>query len=173
MAIYEPEEDSFLILKFVKKYAHGKTLDMGSGSGIIAKECLKFTDDVYAVDISKEVVLHLKKIFKDKIKVIHSDLFSNVEGVFDVIFFNPPYLPKEEPQDIALDGGKQGNEIIILFLKQAKKHINGKIILLFSSLSGKREIDEVLKKLNYSYKTIATKNLFFEKLYLYEIENEN
>ena len=39
--IYVPREDSFLLAKFVEKYAFGKVLDMGTGSGIQAESALK------------------------------------------------------------------------------------------------------------------------------------
>jgi len=145
---------------------------MGSGSGIIAKECLKYSNEVTAVDIEKEVIDHLGKI-KD-LKVIQSDLFFNVTGQFDIIFFNPPYLPKENPNDISLDGGKHGYEIILRFLNQARNHLNkhGKIILLFSSHSNKEVILREIKRLEYKFKQIGKENLFFESLYVYEIKNE-
>ena len=34
--IYEPAEDSHLLAEAVKKFAHGRVLDMGTGSGIQA-----------------------------------------------------------------------------------------------------------------------------------------
>ena len=87
--IYAPSDDSFLILEQVKKYAKGKVLDMCTGSGILAKAALEKTKDVTAVDIKEKAVNHCKK---NKINVIKSDLFHKVEGKFDLIIFNPPYL---------------------------------------------------------------------------------
>ena len=34
--IYEPREDTYLILEAVKKYSSGNVLDVGTGSGILA-----------------------------------------------------------------------------------------------------------------------------------------
>ncbi|HIH39573.1 TPA: methyltransferase, partial [Candidatus Woesearchaeota archaeon] len=99
-AIYEPAEDSHLLSEFVKKLAFGKVLDVGTGSGIQAFEAakLKKVRSVLAADISDEVIRHLKnkinkKELNSKIKIINSDLFSDIKGRFDTIIFNPPYLP--------------------------------------------------------------------------------
>lgn len=166
--IYEPREDSFLLQKYVKKYAKGKVLDMGTGSGILAITVLEKTKDVLAVDINSKVIKLLKK---KGINAKVSNLFSKVKGKFDLIIFNPPYLPedKREPKDSAsaTTGGKKGYEIIERFLKQAKKFLkkDGKILIVFSSLTG--DVEEMIKKYDYKFKKLEEKKLFFEKLYVY------
>ncbi len=169
--IYEAREDSFLLKKYVNKYAKNKVLDLGCGSGILSLEALKKTNNVLGVDINKKAVEYCKKL---KINAKYSNLFSNVKGKFDLIIFNPPYLPYDKNEDkntrIMVCGGKKGYEVIERFLKQAKKHLNknGKILLLFSSLTG--NVDKILKKYGYKFKLLEEKELFFEKLYVYLIE---
>ncbi len=169
--VYEAAEDSYFLLKFVKDFASGKVLDMGSGSGIIAKECLKFTDDVTAADIDEESVKLLKKNFNGK--VIQSDLWKNINEKYDTVFFNPPYLPEDKYNDIALDGGKEGYEVILRFLKDARHFLkpNGKIILLFSSLSNPDIIEAYMKKSFYDYKILGKLPLFFEELFVYLVQD--
>lgn len=48
--IYEPEEDSYLLEKYVKKLAKGKVLDLGTGSGIQALAAKKTCKEVKAAD---------------------------------------------------------------------------------------------------------------------------
>ena len=169
--IYEAREDSFLLKKYVSKYSKGKILDMGCGSGILSLEALKKTNNVLAVDINKKVVEYCKKL---GINAKYSNLFSNVKGKFDLIIFNPPYLPYDKNEDretrLMVSGGKKGYEIIEKFLKQAKRYLNknGKILLLFSSLTG--DINKILKKYSYKFKLLEEKKLFFEKLYVYLIK---
>lgn len=166
--IYNPAEDTFLLSKHIKKYAKGKVLDMGSGSGYLASLAIKNKADVLAADISKEAVNTLKK---QNINAVRSDLFSNIKQRFDLIIFNPPYLPqdKDEPKDSrpSTTGGKKGNEIIIRFLRQAKNFLkkDGKILLLFSSITP--DILKVASKLKYNFKKLDQQNMFFEKLYVY------
>ncbi len=166
--IYKPREDSFLLRKHVRKYAKGKVLDMGTGSGIQALAALENTKDVLAIDINPEAVEILKK---KGVNAIVSDLFTNVKGKFDVIIFNPPYLPEDPEEDeeskLTTTGGKQGHEIIERFLKETKKHLNkdGIILLLFSSMTG--DVDSILKEQKYKFRCLEKKRMFFEELYVY------
>jgi release factor glutamine methyltransferase len=175
--IYEPREDSFLIQKHINRFAKGKVLDMGTGSGILALEAAKYCDEVLAVDVNSEAVMCIKnKIKKEKIKkikVLQSDLFENVDGKFDLIIFNPPYLPNDtDVKDMALDGGKKGYEVIERFMRKVKNYLtkDGKILLLFSSLSKKNKIDKILKRNKYVHEQVSSLKLDFETLYVYLIK---
>ena len=162
--VYEPREDSFLLAKYVRKYAKGKVLDMGTGSGVQADSALEKTKDVLAVDIDKEAVEEVKK---KGIKAKVSDLFSNVDGKFDLIIFNPPYLPDEEKyKDVALDKGK----VIERFFSQAKKYLkkDGKILIVVSSLTG--DIKRIMRKNGFKFKCLEEKKFFFEKLFVSLVE---
>ncbi|MEM4244936.1 MAG: methyltransferase [Candidatus Nanoarchaeia archaeon] len=162
--IYEPQEDSFLLQKYVRKFARGKVLDMGTGSGIQALTALEKTPDVLAVDVSEDAVTLLKaKGVNAKV----SNLFSKVEGKFDLIIFNPPYLPPDKyDKDRSTSGGIK---IIDRFLSQAKNFLNkdGRILLVFSSLTG--DVNSLLKKYGYNFECLESKNYFFEKLFVYII----
>lgn len=167
--IYEPAEDSFLLQKYVKKFAKGKTLDLGCGSGIQSLSALENTKDILACDISKEAVDYC---IKKGINAIYSDLFQNIRGKFDLIIFNPPYLPSDEVDkelSLALSGGEKGNEIIERFLRDAKKYLkkDGKILIVFSSLTP--DVLILFRKYSYKYKKLDQLNFFFEKIYAYMI----
>ena len=101
MKPYSPREDSNLLKKHISKYAKGYVLDMGTGSGIIAEEAIKYSDRVLAVDVDNEVIQHCRKnIGNPKIEFRESDLFNKVTGRFDLITFNAPYLPQDKkPRD--------------------------------------------------------------------------
>ncbi len=172
--IYEPAEDSYLLEKEVKKYVQRKSfLDMGSGSGIQSKSAKQGgASSILAVDSNPESVKLLKK---KKIPSKVSDLFSNIHETFDIIAFNPPYLPHDDQEDkesqSITTGGKKGDELILRFLKQVSKHLNkkGSILLVVSSLTPKKSILELLKKLNMKHTVVAEKRLFFEKLQVWKI----
>ena len=163
--VYEPAEDSYLIGEIVGRYCRGKkVLDIGTGSGYLSEIALKNNaKEVTATDINPNAV----KLAKSKnISAAQSDLFENIHGKFDLIIFNPPYLP-EDKYDKGRDtsAGKYGSEIINEFLKQAKNHLteNGKILLLTSSFT------KEIKWGNYQKKLIERKKLFFEELYVWEL----
>ncbi len=174
--IYEPREDSYLLQKYVRKYVKKGdiVLDVGTGSGIQAATALEITEHVTAVDINKHAVDRVKKEHL-KIKVIQSDLFAKVpkEEKFDVIIFNPPYLPEEERESfeerLVLSGGKYGHEILERFFKEAKSYLKpqGKLLVVFSSLTG--DIKEIIKRLGYSMQELAEESYFFEKIGVYLI----
>jgi release factor glutamine methyltransferase len=183
--MYESREDSYLLLKYVKKYSKGIVLDMGTGSGIQALEAAKSNKvvKVYAVDIDDEAIDYCRQnIDNKKIIFLKSDLFKvfrvdkkfkNLK--FDTIIFNPPYLPDEpKVKDLTLDGGREGYELICKFLNQAEHYIKPKtkILLVFSSLTGKEKLDKYLAKKRFSFKELDKKHIFFEDLYIYVLQKE-
>ncbi len=87
-SVYEPREDSNMLETWVRKYAFGKVLDIGTGSGIqaIAAAQNKNVTSVLATDIQKGVIEYCKKCIKNKkIKFLQSDLFKKIRGKFDTI----------------------------------------------------------------------------------------
>lgn len=176
--MYEPAEDSYLLLESINNFYVDKRIknsfDMGSGSGILAKQLAEFSEHVIAVDIDDASVEHLKKELKNsKISVVKSDLFSNIKKEkFDLIVFNPPYLPKgeEDYDDAALYGGEKGIEITLRFLEQAKEFLakTGIILFVASSLSKLSELEIEMKKMKYSFEKIKQEHYFFEELYVYK-----
>ena len=177
--IYQPAEDSYLLLSVLEKIIPSilhkrknlKFLEIGAGGGIHLEKALELgikKENILGTDINSEAVKYCRSL---GFKCIKSNLFSYVKGKYDLIIFNPPYLPADEDgkepksSQVATTGGKQGGEIINKFLKQAGKHLseNGKIILLISSLT--RGIDF----LRYNKIIVAEKKLFFEKLDVFEL----
>ncbi len=172
MEIYQPAEDSMMFAEFLKKHLESNKinsyLDMGTGSGILAKTVLKFLSsrNITAVDINPDAI---KVLQKEEFSSIQSNLFENINKKFDIITFNAPYLPLDlrEPKSsqLATTGGKCGDEISLKFLKEAKKYLNknGKIFLLISSLTP----TENIKKL-WEHKIVSKKKIFMEELLILE-----
>ena len=178
MDVYEPREDSFLLAEQVKRYSKGRVLDMGTGSVILASVASETADEVVACDIDDGAIALAKKNLKDKgVSVIKSDLFSGIEGLFDVIIFNPPYLP--DPEDdrarhTALDGGKEGWELIGRFLSSAGRFLksDGMILLLFSTFSDKDKVEELIAKNGFLFEQVSEMDLFSEILYVYKLRKK-
>jgi len=179
--VYEPQEDSYLLQKFVREHARGVVLDMGTGSGIQAIEAAKSrkTKKIFGVDVNPEALIWVKEKYSPKkykkIVWLQSDLFSAFkqkkwQHAFDTIIFNAPYLPYGEFEpDIALEGGKQGHETIERFISQANNYLKpgGKILLAFSSVTP--YIFEILQKNLLVGKELGKVHVFFEDIYVYEI----
>ena len=180
MEIYSPQEDSHLLEKHVKQLCKEKSiLDMGTGSGIQALTALKAgASKVTASDINEKALMNLSKTKDFRLSVKKSNLFKNITGKFDIIAFNPPYLPidPDEPESsrFSTTGGERGDEIILSFLKAAPKHLkkDGFILLILSSLTPMGEIDNSLKILGLKSKLLDQKKIFMESLFLYRIEKQ-
>lgn len=180
--VYEPQEDSFLLKEFVKRYAKGVALDMGTGSGIQARELAhsKRTTKVFAVDIDKKAVAFAREALNHgrhkKVTWIVGDLFSPFKSkkylhYFDTIVFNAPYLPQDHHQrDIALEGGKRGNEVIARFLQEVNNYMKpgGIILLVFSSLTP--NVRELITDNMLVGKELGKTHMFFEDILVYIIK---
>ena len=146
--VYEPREYSFLLLEQARRFSHGHVLDMGTGSGILALQAAKTADFVVGVDVNEDALLYAEQLAKKgqvkNVKFVLSDLFDYFRRdpwLFDLIIFNPPYLPADlsEPADSALSttGGKHGFELLerfFSFVSRFLKH-DGKVLIVFSSLT--------------------------------------
>ncbi len=173
--MYEPAEDSFLLGKYVSKFARGRVLEIGVGSGYLMEIALKRTKTVKGVDIDKEAVEFCKN---KKLDVVYSNLFSNVKGKFDIIIFNPPYLPQEKPflkrnvlerKNLDIIGGKEGWELIKRFFKKTDDYLvdKGEILILFSSLTNKKKVDNIIIK-KFKFEELESKSVgLMEKLFVY------
>jgi release factor glutamine methyltransferase len=171
MEVYEPAEDSYLIRKHIKDYAEGRVLDMGTGSGVLAEEARKYADEVIAADLNHKAIEYGRKHIEG-VTFIESDLFENIDGKFNLIIFNPPYLPKDKAiDDIALYGGDKGHEVIGRFLAQASDYLEdeGAILLLFSQLTKKHVVDKLIHDNCLQKVEIDNRQVFFENLYVYAI----
>lgn len=175
--IYQAREDSLLLAEQVRKYAKNKrVLDVGAGSGIQAETALQTgAKSVLASDIDSEVIIYLKS---KGIDAIQSDLFSEIKGEFDLIIFNPPYLPFDDGEDSessrATSGGEKGDEIILRFLRSLKKHLatEGVSLIVLSSLTPKKKILSELKRQKLIYNSLSSQRFFFETLEVWEIKKE-
>ena len=169
--VYRPGEDSHLLARHVRRLVHGEVLDVGTGSGIQAVEAALKPEvsRVVAVDVSPAAVEAAKRRAESggvvvKIEFIHSDLFENVEGVFDWIVFNPPYLPSEGDADEASwASGETGAETVRRFLHDARKHLKkrGSVLMVYSDHSGLDEDDFR----GYVVEKLDELSLFFETLF--------
>jgi len=145
---------------------------IASGSGAIAISVKKYVPncEVVAVDISRgalEVARKNAKQNKVDITWVLSDLFHEIEGCFDVIVSNPPYIKKQviktlekqvqcEPT-LALDGGEDGLEFYQTIIKQAPEYLakNGRLFLEIG-YDQKQEVLDIIEK-NKQYKMAECK----------------
>jgi SAM-dependent methyltransferase len=97
------DETSLVLLKALHKYVRDghRVLDLGTGDlGLLAIHCAKARMvQMVAVDTNECFVANARRVAESngamEIDFRQSDWFSSVDGVFDVIFSNIPYVPTE------------------------------------------------------------------------------
>ncbi|AFK23215.1 hypothetical protein Py04_1645 [Pyrococcus sp. ST04] len=153
---------------------------MGTGTGILALIAARKARFCIGVDINRKALELAWKNAKlnnvRNVMFVFSDLFSNIKGSFDLIVFNPPYLPGDEEEikediDRALIGGKGGGEIIQKFLQEVKGYLEpgGRVLLVYSSLT-KPDPEKLFRTKGFKTEIIDSEKLFFEELYVMRAE---
>ena len=175
---YDPGDDTFLLLRAALKEVKPSdyVLEVGCGRAVISGEMAKTARRVIAVDINP----HAVGIARSKgLEAVRTDLFKGLKGKFDLILFNPPYLPTSEEEKVdgwinyAYDGGPTGRNTINRFMEDLKDHLKaeGRALLLVSSANG---IDEVLSKATAEgFEAAETddepERFFFEQLHIFKL----
>jgi release factor glutamine methyltransferase len=113
-------------------------LDLCTGSGAVGLS-LKFENHMTSLTLSdiSPAALAVAKRNAERLKldvnIVESDLFQNIQGEYDIIVSNPPYVPTAEIETLsrevqneprlALDGGEDGLDLIRKIIPEAKKHL--------------------------------------------------
>lgn len=182
--VYEPHDDTELLISVILEnetdISNKRVLEIGAGTGLISILLAKKGADVTAIDLNKKAVECAKinmKINNVNIKVLEGDLFKPVRGnKYDLIIFNPPYLPEDYLDEYltpgyrqAVIGGEKGNEVIIKFLRALPNYLkeNGKAYFIASSLSNIEEIVKVATDNGLHLELMKDAKYFFETIYVY------
>ena len=176
--VYAPGDDTFLMVDAIATVSvEGKNvLDLGTGSGVLGLYCALRLAHVTAADIDELAIRHTAdaaRLLGVDLKLVTSDLFSNVPSQFDLVLFNPPYLPSEGVHDATVDGGSGGRDLIIRFLEELPDHLQkeGSAFLLVSSLSSPNTLPNGYD--NFEFSTVAKRALFFEELEVLRVRLRN
>lgn len=126
-------------LKHIKENNYKTALDLCTGSGCIAISTKLNADiEITASDISQKALNIAKQNAKThsvEIEFIKSNMFEKIDGSFDIIISNPPYVDTDEIEDldaevkehdpyIALDGGDMGLKYYNIIHDNLRKHLN-------------------------------------------------
>jgi len=176
--VYQPAEDTFLLIDNLEVEPNSKVLEIGCGSGIVSIKASKKARSVTAVDINPYAITCTRKNMElnntTNITLVESDLFDDITDTYDLIIFNTPYLPVDDDEHDesiytkAWDGGNSGREVIDEFISQAPQYLreNGAIQLVQSSLSDNDKTLERLRQLGLKAEITAEEHIFFEDITL-------
>ena len=154
------------LLGYISK--DSKVLDLCCGSGAIGitiklqKGCNVTLTDLSegAVEVTKG---NAKKLGAD-VTVLHGDLFEKVNGKFDLIVSNPPYIPTKDIDGLdtnvkdfepmmALDGGKDGLDFYRAIIEQSPDYLKDNGLLAFELGIG--QMDDVVELSKGNFDLVA------------------
>ena len=186
--VYEPAEDTFQLLEVLDVNECDRVLEIGTGCGIIALECARRGAKVVCTDINPHAVELTQSnysknlsLLKGNVQVRCGNLFSVVKPGerFDVVIFNPPYLPTRAKDriggsgwfDVATDGGATGLVVTKRFIEGLYKHLakNGRAYFVFSSLSDRKKLDTYLSNAKLKSEILLSRRFNDEKIDIYRV----
>jgi release factor glutamine methyltransferase len=144
-----------------------KVLDMGCGSGVLGLTLAaeRPTWQVTLADISEDALTLAKEnaaaLGIDSARLLRSDLFSAIEGEFDGIVANLPYVPESERASLsrevmhdpalALFGGADGLEVIRRFIPEAFRCLKpGGWMVLEIGHDQASQVEEILRSSGFA-----------------------
>lgn len=176
---YPPSEDTYLLMEVMENEIKGsdEVLEIGVGSGLLSLVASLSAERVTGVDIDKGAVEaareNAKKNGIDNVEFFESDLFEEVDGNYDLVVFNPPYLPgkeddKEREGHEQWYGGETGREIIERFVEKVDDYLTNrsKVLMVVSSSTGVEETEELFEAEGFEVEAKAEKKIPWERLYV-------
>lgn len=137
-----PRQDTEILVEEIMRDLHDgiRILDMCTGSGCILLSLLHYSNDCsgVGVDVSEDALAvarqNADRLAEKQAVFIQSDLFEKVEGSFDLIVSNPPYIRSQEIAGLmpevrehepllALDGKDDGLHFYREIIKGAMPHL--------------------------------------------------
>jgi release factor glutamine methyltransferase len=141
--------------------------DVGTGSGVIALSlAAKFPEaEIVAIDLSDEALALARKNaerlgLSARIQFAKSNLLAEVDGVFDLVIANLPYISTQDRHllsrevlhdpEIALFAGAKGDELICALIEQAPPHLRpGGWLALELGIGQAEALSELLAQKKY------------------------
>jgi release factor glutamine methyltransferase len=175
--VYRPGEDTLLLARAVHaEVKRGERfLEVGCGAGFVSLVAANAGAQVTCTDANRQAILLTRSnAWENKLPVeaVETDLLAGLVGPFDVVAFNPPYLPTAPedyvpgPLNLAFDGGPDGNAVVLRFADQLSglRPLPRCVLVVHSSLSDPGPLRAALQGLGYRNDVALEEAHAFERL---------
>jgi release factor glutamine methyltransferase len=172
-----PRPETEELVEFLKseiRNPRSGIVDVGTGSGVIALSlAAEFPEaKILAVDVSDDALALARENaarlnVSDRVRFLKSNLLENVEGAFDLIVANLPYIAAQDRHtlsrevlhdpEIALFAGARGDELVRELIAQARSRLQpGGMLALEIGLGQSEALLSALTE--KKYRDICSKN---------------
>lgn len=162
--VYEPAEDSALLAGAVVEVLDpdDRVLDVGTGSGYLARRARDETDaTAVGVDVNPQAC---RRAHDEGVETVRGDRTEPFkDATFDVVAFNPPYLPVDPDAEwddwfeTAISGGPSGRSVVERFLDDVGRVLvpDGIVFLLVSTYTDPEAVVEYAGEQGFSAAAVA------------------
>jgi release factor glutamine methyltransferase len=166
---YVASEDSATLREALRGYSGGACLEIGAGNGGNLKELSKSFALVVGTDLARPEVEDWRECGANYVIADTTSCFRS--GVFELVAFNPPYVPSEGISDRAVDGGRRGSEVSLHFLMGALDAVrrDGRVVMLLSSDNPLEDFQSECAFRGLTMRKVSERRLFYETLSVYEV----
>jgi release factor glutamine methyltransferase len=166
---YLSDDDSAFLRSVVKGHSGGSCLEIGAGNCGTLVELADSFELVVGTDLVRPGKIDWKHHKGDLLIADTAACFR--DRSFDLVVFNPPYVPTETIEDVAVDGGKGGIEVALRFLHEASRVVkkDGRILMLLSSTDSIDGVIEECHRMGLEIQKTAERRLFYETLSIFEV----
>lgn len=143
-----------------------RVLDMGTGSGVNAILAATRGADVVAVDVNPHAVEAARANSErngvaDRVTIVHSDLFAEVEGRFDLVVFDPPFRwmrPRDWAEASITD---ENYRSLTAFFAAVRDHLvdGGRILVFFGTTADIGYLEQLVERNGLSAEVVARREL--------------
>jgi release factor glutamine methyltransferase len=164
---YISSEDSTLLRKALSQYEGQVALEIGAGNAGGLEPLSRHFDYVIGTDLVRPDMHDWPRSGSDFVLADRASCFR--ENSFDLVAFNPPYIPSKFIEDIAVDAGIN-SEVPLGFFREALRVIrdNGRIVMVLEGERSEKRIREEGKKKGFVLRLVSAERNFFETLAIYE-----
>ncbi len=178
--VYQPAEDSALLAEAARDGVDDTdfVLEVGTGSGYVADALAETGAHVIGSDLNPHACRQARA---RGLEVVRADLLAPFQPeTFDVVAFNPPYLPTDPDEEgddwmeQALSGGESGRRVIAPFLADVGRVLvpDGVVFLLVSTLTGIDVVLEQAAQAGFHGQQVLEESYPFETLVVLELRRQ-